>query len=58
MNCALYPQSSQAYARLAAALQKQGETEEAREMAEKALRLITDPEQLGRLVELLDSTKE
>ncbi len=58
VNCALYPQNSQAFARLAAALQQQGESEEAREMAEKALRLNSDPERLEELVELLDNTKE
>ena len=58
VNCALYPQSSPAFAGLAAGLQRQGETEEAREMAEQALRLNTDPALLKELVQLLDSTKE
>jgi thiol-disulfide isomerase/thioredoxin len=58
VNCALYPRNSRAFARLAAALQQQGETEEAHEMAEKALRLNTDPARLKQLVQLVDSTKE
>jgi thiol-disulfide isomerase/thioredoxin len=58
VNCVLYPRNSRAFSRLAAALQQQGETAEAHEMAEKALRLNTDPEQVKKLVELLDSTSE
>jgi len=58
VNCSLYPQNSRAFARLAAGLQQQGETEEAHEMAEKALRLNTDPARLKQLVELLDNTRD
>lgn len=58
VNCSLYPQNSWAFARLAAGLQQQGETEEAHEMAEKALRLNTDPARLKQLVELLDNTRD
>ena len=58
VNCALYPENSRAFARLAAALQQQGETGEAHEMAEKAVRLNTDPDEAMGLAELLQSTGE
>ena len=58
VNCALYPESSRSFERLAEGLRQQGEVTEAREMAEKALRLNTDPERLADLVKLIESTKE
>jgi thiol-disulfide isomerase/thioredoxin len=54
VNCALYPDSSRALGRLAEALQKVGENEEAREAAEEALRLNTDPRRVKELVELIE----
>ena len=57
VNCALYPDSSRAFTRLAGALQRLGDNEEARETAEKALRLNTDPDLVKELVELIESAE-
>jgi len=56
VNCVLYPESSTALARLAQGLRELGELEEAREMAERALRLNDDPGRVGELLELIEST--
>jgi thiol-disulfide isomerase/thioredoxin len=56
VNCVLYPESSRAFARLAEGLRALGEAAEAREMAEKALRLNDDPGRVGELLELIEST--
>jgi thiol-disulfide isomerase/thioredoxin len=52
-NCVLYPTSARGFARLAEGLRQAGEQEEARKMAEEALRLNTDPAQVEDLVALL-----
>jgi thiol-disulfide isomerase/thioredoxin len=56
INTVLYPQSSRSFASLAAGLRELGEMKEARQMAEKALRLNSDPSRVGSLVKLIDST--
>jgi thiol-disulfide isomerase/thioredoxin len=58
VNVVLYPQSARSFARLAEGLREMGEMGEAREMAEKALRLNSDPARVGDLVKLIDSTSE
>ena len=58
VNCVLYPESSPAFTLLAEGLRELGEVEQAREMAEKALRLNDDPGRVKELLELIESTKE
>jgi tetratricopeptide (TPR) repeat protein len=53
VNCELYPDSSRAFTHLARGLVKLGEGAEAREAAEKALRLNKDPDAVGDLVDLI-----
>jgi len=53
VNCALHRTSSRAHEELARALRAAGEKDEAREAAEKAIRLNTDPQRVGSLVELV-----
>lgn len=57
VNCDLFPREASAFAGLAGALQAQGEMEEARAMAERALRLNEDPALLQDLVTLIDGTR-
>jgi tetratricopeptide (TPR) repeat protein len=58
VNCALYRQNSHAFQELAKALHKAGKADEAREAAERALNLHTDPEQVAELVKLLDGGED
>ena len=53
VNCRLFPASARGFARLAEGLRQAGDPEEARKMAEKALRLNTDPDRVEDLVTLL-----
>lgn len=57
VNCALHRESASAYARLAGALLETGDTEKAREAAERALRLNDDPERTEELTRLLERTE-
>ena len=58
VNCALYRDSARSFARLAEGLRQAGDQEKAREMAEKALRLNTDPAQVEKLVALLEKIRD
>lgn len=57
VNCWLHRDSAAAYGRLAEAWLQAGDREKARAAAERALRLNTDEEQLGELLELLDRAR-
>lgn len=57
INTVLFPQSAMSYFRLAEGYRDLGEMEKAREMAERALGLNTDPSRVGGLVKLIDSTR-
>ena len=58
VNCALYPRSSRCFARLANGLQELGNAVEAREVAERALRLNTDPGRVKELVALIEPAQD
>ena len=53
VNCALFRESARSFASLAEGLRQAGEQEEAREMAEMALRLNSDPAAIEDLAALL-----
>jgi len=56
VNTALFPQSAMSFFRLAEGYRELGEMEKAREMAEMALRLNSEPGRVSDLVKLIDST--
>jgi tetratricopeptide (TPR) repeat protein len=58
VNCSLYRESARSWTRLADAWLLAGSAEEAREAAERALRLNDDEEQVEELLELIDRTRE
>jgi thiol-disulfide isomerase/thioredoxin len=56
VNTVLFPQSAMSFYRLAEGYRELGEMEKAREMAEMALRLNSEPGRVSDLVKLIDST--
>ncbi|MGD8396425.1 MAG: tetratricopeptide repeat protein, partial [Candidatus Eiseniibacteriota bacterium] len=58
VNCVLFRESPSAWGRLAKAWSRAGEPAEARDAAERALRLDPDPESIAELLELIDPREE